>query len=131
MVRRGLDSAEKLRNYYDKVRLAILAGVLRTTPDGYRAGGARFLIGAIYWRQGRAAEALQIWRNITVDPDDTYARVCRELLDAITSDRTVGRSPFRPQTLCAPSTAAGSCSRSTGCDSSDTTSTRSNAHAAA
>jgi hypothetical protein len=85
--RRDLASHGALRTYYDGVRLSILTSILRTTPHGYRAGDARFLIGAIYWKEGRAADALRVWRDMTIDPEDSYAIACSEILAAMrTSD---------------------------------------------
>jgi hypothetical protein len=81
--RRGLASAEALRTYYDNVRLAILAGILRTTPHAYRASDARYLMGAIYWRQGRPADALASWRDMTIDPTDNYVTAYSEILTAV------------------------------------------------
>jgi hypothetical protein len=81
--RKGLTSSEALSLHYDSVRLAILTGILRTTPDGYRSTDARFLIGMIYWRQGKAQEALQSWRDMTVDPADSYATASSDILTAI------------------------------------------------
>jgi hypothetical protein len=76
-------SKEGLTEHYDKVRLGILTGVLRTTPHGYRANDARFLIGAIYWRQGHVGDALRAWRQLTVEPTDSYATSISRLLETI------------------------------------------------
>ena len=94
--RQGLTSPEALAAHYDKVRLAILAGILRTTPDGYRASDARFLIGTIYWRQGKVREALESWREMSIDPTDSYVTAYSDILSAIRAGataRTVGRRP--------------------------------------
>jgi hypothetical protein len=69
--RRGLMSAKSIDGFYDKTRLAILTGIVRTTPDGYRADDARFLIGAIYWRQRNMNDALHWWREMMVDRQDS------------------------------------------------------------
>jgi hypothetical protein len=61
---------------YDHVRLDILGHLLRTTPAGYRADDARFLIGEIYWNQGRTANAVNTWRTISVDSGDECFSVC-------------------------------------------------------
>src|SRR5689334_1661528 len=58
MSRIGILSDAALATHYARVRLGILDGILRTTPNGYRASDARFLIGAILWRQGRSVDAL-------------------------------------------------------------------------
>jgi len=81
--RRGLLSGQALKAHYDTVRLDILESILLTTPGGYRAGDARYLLGAIYWRQGRAATARRIWKDIVVDPDDRYATASTEIVAAM------------------------------------------------
>jgi hypothetical protein len=81
--RRGLDSADALRRHYSHVRLTILTSILRTTPHGYRASDARFLIGTIHWAQGNAAAALQSWRDMAIDPTDSYVRAYSDILTAI------------------------------------------------
>ena len=68
-----LTSNAQIDAYYDAARLSILRGILRTTPHQYGANDARFLIGAIYWRQGRVDEALRWWRDLTADNDGSYA----------------------------------------------------------
>lgn len=83
LARRGLVSAGALRAHYDKVRLAILTGLLRTTPQGYRASDARFLIGAINWKQGQMADALRAWREMAIDPTDGHVIAYSEILAAI------------------------------------------------
>ncbi len=83
LARRHLDSIDAVRTYYDAIRLAILDTVVRTTPTGYRSGDARFLMGAIYWRQGNAAAALDQWRAITKDDSDSYALFYSAIVRAI------------------------------------------------
>lgn len=70
---RRLDSVDAVRVFYDAIRLAILDTIVRTSPDGYRAGDARFLMGAIYWRQRNLEAAVEQWRNIKPDDADTYS----------------------------------------------------------
>jgi hypothetical protein len=77
--RRGLSSPGALALHYDRVRLDILQSILRNTPRGYRAGDARFLMGAIYWREGRSAEAFSAWRALACDPAQSYVESCRQL----------------------------------------------------
>lgn len=84
---RGLTKGDRLRRYYDGVRLRILTAVLQTTPNGYRSGDARFLAGEILWRQGDAATALDAWRGIEDDPADIHVYSYRALLAAL-NDRT-------------------------------------------
>jgi hypothetical protein len=81
--RKGLASKDGLAEHYDNVRLGILAGILRTTPKGYRANDARFLIGAIYWRQGRTGDALRAWRQMTIERSDSYATSISRLLEVL------------------------------------------------
>jgi hypothetical protein len=80
---RGIGSAAALRSYYDEVRLAILTQIVRTAPGGYRASDARYLMGSVYWRQGRTAAAVRWWREITVDRNDTYVTAYSDLLDVL------------------------------------------------
>src|SRR5262245_8023570 len=53
---KNLEDYVALRLFFDRIRIAILSGIVRTTPNGYRASDARFLIGSIYWRQLREEE---------------------------------------------------------------------------
>ena len=82
----GIDSAAALRTFYDKVRLAILTALLHTTPNGYRSGDARYLIGTIYWRHGDQATALGVWRGIVADSDDAHVVAYTQTLRAIQQD---------------------------------------------
>jgi hypothetical protein len=84
--RKGLASPDAIAAHYAKVRLAILDGILRNTPHGYRASDARFLIGAIRWREGDRGDALRAWRGMTIDPADAYATSSRRILDAIAAE---------------------------------------------
>jgi hypothetical protein len=86
LLKKGLATGERLSAYYDKTRLGILTGILRTTPRGYRANDARFLIGSIYWRQGSAGDALRAWRGMTIDPTDAYAATIARILNAIAAE---------------------------------------------
>ena len=81
--RKGLMSGQALRAHYDGVRLDILESILLTTPDGYRASDARFLIGAIYWKQGKTASARRVWKDLVVDPEDRYAAASAEIAAAM------------------------------------------------
>jgi hypothetical protein len=90
--RHGLASNEALVQHYNRVRLDILTGLLRTTPHGYRANDARFLIGAIYWREDSIGDALRMWRAMTVEPEDAYATSIGRILDAIAAETGGDRS---------------------------------------
>src|SRR3954466_8506875 len=83
LARKGLTSKEALAAYFDNVRLGILAGIVRTTPGRYRSNDARFLTGAIYWRQQDLGGALRAWREMTSEPGDYYALSIAQILSAI------------------------------------------------
>jgi len=86
--RKGLTTTKTLAEYYGKVRLGILMGIVRTTPNGYRANDARFLIGSIHWRNGDTGDALRAWRAMTRDPRDAYTSSIGRILDAIAQTGT-------------------------------------------
>jgi hypothetical protein len=75
LVRLGLVSRPAIEAYYERGRLALLTRILATSPNGYRANDARFLIGKILWKLDRRDEALRAWRELTGDIDsrDPYA----------------------------------------------------------
>jgi hypothetical protein len=70
--KRGLWDESVLARLYDEVRVNILEHLIRTTPQGYGVNDARFLIGEIWWQQGRRTEALEVWRRIKPDVSDEY-----------------------------------------------------------
>lgn len=78
--RRGLTSPGAIVLFFESIRLGVLEGIVRTTPDGYRASDARYLSGTIYWRQRRYAEALRAWRGMTVDPEDSHVQAYSQIL---------------------------------------------------
>jgi len=84
--RKGLDSTDALAAFYDRARLDILTGILRTTPGGYRANDARFLVGSIHWREGNVGDALRAWRQMTIDPADEYAASIARIRAAIAAE---------------------------------------------
>jgi len=82
--RLGLLSRAGIESYYARGRLSLLDRILRTTPNGYRADDARFLMGEIYWNEGRTGDALRIWREMTAAPSDaTYAIAIAQLRAAV------------------------------------------------
>ena len=81
--RRGLVTRSAISAYYDRVRLDILSGILRSTPEAYRANDARFLIGAIHWEQQRRRDALEIWRGLRPGTDDTHAEAIAQIRSAL------------------------------------------------
>jgi hypothetical protein len=90
---RGLSSPLALSRYYDRVRLAILDGIVRTSPARYRASDARFLMGSILWRQGRRAEAIESWRGLSCGAADSYAASCEQLTRLIPAAGPVRDDP--------------------------------------
>jgi hypothetical protein len=93
--RLGIGSREALISHYAEARLTMLGNILRTTPDGYRAGDARYLMGTIRWERGDRTEAIETWRRIeVVEPSDTYARTYSAILAAIRSAEgdSIGRA---------------------------------------
>jgi hypothetical protein len=78
-----------LSRHYDQVRVGILKQALTNTPDEYRANDARFLIGEIYWRQGRTLDALQMWRKGDSDANDEFFVVSSEIRQAIHADKLI------------------------------------------
>ena len=75
--------SRQLALFYDRLRIAILSGIVAATPHGYRASDARFLIGSIHWRQARVDEAVRWWRDLTVDPGDGYVTAYTAVLQAV------------------------------------------------
>ena len=89
--RRDLKSSQAIAASYGETRLAILRSILRTAPDGYRANDARFLIGEIFWKQGKTEDALRSWGELTIDAEDVYATASSQVLAAIRAAE--GRPP--------------------------------------
>ena len=84
LARLGLTSRPAIDAFYARGRLAVLSRILRTTPNGYRADDARFLMGEILWTQGQTADALATWRAMAAGPADaTYAIVIAQLRAAV------------------------------------------------
>lgn len=79
VARLELRSKTAIAGHYARVRLEILNGILRTTPNGYRANDARFLIGAIHWRERQPDEALRAWRGAVPVAGDTYVTATTQL----------------------------------------------------
>lgn len=82
----GITSVEALVARYQEQRLRILQAVLETTPDGYRNGDARFLIGRIHFDRGQVAAALDAWSAIQPDETDNYYPAYAAILDALAQD---------------------------------------------
>jgi hypothetical protein len=69
----------------------LLSTLVRLTPDGYRPSDARFLMGAIHWRRGDVAEAVRVWRQMTIVADDEYVGSCSRILDVLGHDADASR----------------------------------------
>ena len=91
--KRGLSTPIAIVRYYDRVRLAILDGIVRTSPARYRTSDAQFLIGTILWRQGRRTEAIEAWRGLSCRDTDSYAASCTQLTQLIPSTGPVIDTP--------------------------------------
>jgi hypothetical protein len=91
LVKLRLTTRAGIEAYHADVRLAILTGLLQTTPDGYRVNDARFLIGAIHWRQNRPNAALRVWSRLTPPADDTYATAISRIRAALDAPRPAAR----------------------------------------
>lgn len=76
----GIDSAAAIRARHDDLRLRLLATIVESTPDGYRADDARYLAGTVHFAQKRVADATRWWRAITPDARDTYAEAYTAVL---------------------------------------------------
>ncbi|HEX3702097.1 MAG TPA: hypothetical protein VHU82_02125 [Vicinamibacterales bacterium] len=88
---KGLASPGALARFYDRVRLGILNGILRTTPHAYRASDAKYLIGAIEWREGKTKDAIDIWSGMSPDQTDSYAAAAADILAALREPAGAGR----------------------------------------
>jgi hypothetical protein len=82
---RGLASGVEIDTLYDEARLAILTRLLASTPGGYGADDARFLIGAICWHEGRRADAVRNWRELGENQDGVYANASTALRAIVNS----------------------------------------------
>jgi hypothetical protein len=79
----SLDSVPAIKARYDEIRLHILSTIVDTTPRGYRAGDARFLMGELLFNQGKVSEAARWWTDIVPDPTDSYASTYAELANEL------------------------------------------------
>jgi hypothetical protein len=82
---RQLSANSDMTLAYDRVRLRVLATIVDTTPGGYRASDARFLAGAVLFRQSNLEDALEWWRPMQPAADDTYRDA------ALAIKRAIGR----------------------------------------
>jgi hypothetical protein len=73
--------------HYDGVRIGILTAILGATPKHYRESDARYLLGSIYWKQGRIEDAVKMWRAMDVEDGDSYAKPGRQLFLVVAGDK--------------------------------------------
>jgi hypothetical protein len=83
--RKGLVTPDAITARYSDVRVAILEGIVRTTPEAYRANDARFLIGAIRWSRGDSQGALTAWCRMSTDARDVHVATYSAILVAVTA----------------------------------------------
>jgi hypothetical protein len=93
LARRGLTSRNAVEGFYERTRLDLLLRLLATTPDGYRANDARFLIGSLLWKHRKRDEALRAWRGLAASAGDSYEIAIGQLRVALAapgpSDRNI------------------------------------------
>jgi hypothetical protein len=82
----GLSRTEAVRARFDDVRVGILRAIIDSTPDGYGATDARYLLGLIYWDRRDVEGALHWWRDLPPDGRDSY----RDAATAIATELTRG-----------------------------------------
>jgi hypothetical protein len=80
---RGITSSDAVQLLYDNVRLRILSAIVNSTPNGYREDDARFLIGSIYWKNGRAEDAVHWWHEMQLERTQQYAGSSEAVLNVI------------------------------------------------
>ena len=83
LANRGLGTATHVIARYGEMRLRILEAIVASTPDGYRLGDARFLIGQILFNRNDVEGAFRVWRQITPAEGDNYAAAYVQILDAL------------------------------------------------
>ncbi len=93
IARLDLTSRPAIEAFYDRGRLSILTRIVETTPNGYRADDARFLMGEILWKEGRPDDALRVWRAMTAGPfGATYAIAIAQLRTAVQTAKPDARN---------------------------------------
>lgn len=90
---RGLVTRPAVDEFYERGRLALLTGIARTTPNGYRANDAKFLIGSILWKQGQHDNALRAWREIAAPIEESAdAAAVSQIRTAVLSGKADARN---------------------------------------
>jgi hypothetical protein len=81
----GLNRTESVHARFDDLRVRILTTIVESTPEGYGASDARFLLGRIFWNANDVQEALRWWRGMTPDGRDSYGIAASAVADEIAS----------------------------------------------
>ena len=81
----GLDSTDALRARFDAVREQILTAIIASTPDGYGASDARFLLGRIAWDRNDIPGALRLWKEMRPDGRGSYGQSAEAITQALSS----------------------------------------------
>ncbi len=81
--REGLRHTDAIRARFDDIRIGILRTIVETTPRGYGASDAHYLLGLIQWDRNDRPGALRWWRDLRPDGRDAYrqsaAAIAREI----------------------------------------------------
>ena len=89
-----LQNTDDVRRYYDTMRIRILTTILESTPGGYGAADARYLLGRILWHQNDVAGAMRWWGEIGPDERGMYAPVYSEVLQVMRSRIPLKAAPI-------------------------------------
>ena len=81
--RRGLGKNEDLDHRIEQIRMDILSAIVETSPDGYGASDARFLIGRSLWTSKDYDGAARWWRAMGRDMRNSYAEVRADVARAV------------------------------------------------
>jgi hypothetical protein len=95
LARRGLRTNAQVDAYYDQVRQSILGRIIASAATASATEDARFLSGAIQWRAGRRAEAVNTWRALRGQSDGVYAVSCAALRAVMGHDPLDNRAVTR------------------------------------
>ena len=75
----GLDDSTAIRARFDTLRERILLTIVESSPDGYGAGDARFLLGRIRWDLNDVQGAFRWWRDLAPDGRGSYGIASRDI----------------------------------------------------
>jgi hypothetical protein len=80
---RQVERTRAIQHHYDAVRLRILTTIVDTSPGGYGAADARFLIGRILWDGNNTADAMRWWRAMRPDGRGAYAEASARIVQEL------------------------------------------------